>query len=197
MKNGNVNVVICPPCGESTAKSGVRGAYKATSLISPSIGPADHFLRKGGRKGFTLIELLVVVLIIGILAAVAVPQYQKAVDRADVARVLSFLHAVYQAQKVYYLENGSYASSQEKLSLAITCPQKWNCKISQSKAEAEHKGAPSISINMYYVDYIQNNINGEGKMFCVSSAQDPRGLALCKFMGPLFTDGAYPRYFIE
>ena len=63
------------------------------------------------QKAFTLIELLVVVLIIGILAAVAVPQYQKAVIRTRFAALKPMTHALAAAQERYYLANGSYAAN--------------------------------------------------------------------------------------
>ena len=121
MKNEKevMDVVICPPCGESTATSGVRGAYKATSLMSPSIGPADHFLRKGGRNGFTLIELLVVVLIIGILAAVAVPQYQVAVAKSRAAQLFVRMDALDKAVRLYELANGKWPTDVQTLDLGI------------------------------------------------------------------------------
>ncbi len=62
--------------------------------------------KKNTRRGFTLIELLVVVLIIGILAAVAVPQYQKAVEKSRLAEPLSFGNSFQKAVSVYLLENG-------------------------------------------------------------------------------------------
>jgi len=91
-----------------------RQAWKTLKPCGPLVQGDDTNL-----MGFTLIELLVVVLIIGILAAVAVPQYQKSVEKSKATQAITLLKSVYQAADAYYLANGTWPTSFDVLDVDI------------------------------------------------------------------------------
>ena len=74
---------------------------------------------KKTNKAFTLIELLVVVLIIGILASIAVPQYKAAVDKTRLSRILPVIKDIHMAQQVYQLSTGHYAEDFSQLDILL------------------------------------------------------------------------------
>lgn len=68
-------------------------------------------VKKINNKGFTLIELLVVVAIVGILAAIAIPQFQRYRERAFDARAQSDLRNLMTAQEAHFVDNEQYATT--------------------------------------------------------------------------------------
>lgn len=72
------------------------------------------------RKGFTLIELLIVVVIIGILAAIAIPKFEFTKGKANVSAIKSDLRNLMSAQEAYYYDYQVYASSISQLSMNPT-----------------------------------------------------------------------------
>ncbi len=70
-------------------------------------------------KGFTLIEMLVVVLIIGILAGIALPQYQRAVDKTRYSTMMNIAKALAEANERYYMVHDVYSTTYNDLDIDI------------------------------------------------------------------------------
>ena len=74
--------------------------------------------RRSRQSGFTLIELLIVVVIIGVLAAIAIPKFQNTKGKAYAGSIKSDLRNVATAQEAYFYEHSTYAANTAQLNLS-------------------------------------------------------------------------------
>lgn len=98
------------------------------------------------QTGFTLIELLVVVLIIGLLAAVALPQYQRAVEKSRATQAITLVKSVAQALETYYLANGSYPTQLDQLDISFPAGWTGTSKIYNNSLDSRSNGEWTIEI---------------------------------------------------
>ncbi len=104
---------------EHFAACNARGAQPFQNTTRFPLTTCGNDVARGYLRGFTLIELLVVVLVIGILSAIALPQYQKAVARARFATVKATARTLADVENLYYLDNGEFTFDVQNLAVQL------------------------------------------------------------------------------
>ncbi len=154
------------------------------------------------KQAFTLIELLVVVLIIGILSAVALPQYQKAVEKTRASEAMVMLRAIADANKRYQMVNGSYSTLLENLDIVIPGTEagdvfsrrdtkyfRYDCKSGSTKSHiALAQRLPSETKYALAIDW-------DEKWWCKGYSAD--GVKTCKALGATDATTIYALYEIK
>ena len=104
---------------EHFAACNARGAQPFQNTTRFPLTTCGNDVARGYLRGFTLIELLVVVLVIGILSAISLPQYQKAVARARFATVKATARTLADVENLYYLDNGEFTFDVQNLAVQL------------------------------------------------------------------------------
>ena len=147
--------------------------------------------RKADFGGFTLIELLVVVLIIGILAAIALPQYTKAVTKSRAAEAVVTMRSLSAAVEEYMMANGTFPTSFDQLSVVpnnisasssvwfSTKYFRYTLYISRERLQADNL---TQDWGIIFYPYSQEiGVPGK-KLYCSTNQGYTKGKELCKFL---------------
>ena len=121
----------------------------------------QHMLnKKNGEKGFTLIELLVVIIIIGILAAIALPSFLNQTSKAKQSEAKTYVATINKTQQAYFTEKGTFAPGLTFLSLGTpAATDNYSYAVASTTTIATVVGASTLKPNLKaYVGRISTGV---------------------------------------
>ncbi len=133
------------------------------------------------QKAFTLMELLIVVLIVGILSAIALPQYNKAVLKSRYTALILIAKGVWEGNEVYYMEHGEYATELDELVVKgqKEYPDGTQVKLGD-EAEYAYVKVSNPLVNNNYIAYQTHSENYPGDIHCEAKTGDAKAQQLCQ-----------------
>jgi prepilin-type N-terminal cleavage/methylation domain-containing protein len=124
------------------------------------------------RKGFTLIELLIVVVIIGILAAIAIPKFANTKSKAYVTAMKSDLRNLVTAEEAFFSDSSRYAGQTSSLkyqnSTGVTTPVittgagYWTATVSHTQLPTS-----TCAVGINTTNPLPNVVAAEGEPVCI------------------------------
>ena len=159
------------------------------------------------NAGFTLIELLVVVLIIGILAAVALPQYQVAVAKSRLSALIPTVKSLSASLEMYYLANGSYPPNGNNIGLDVDLPA--DCSATDTTMDVTCSNGVIFDLMNYdtatilggnkkvklaYVLWLDHS-SRPGLQQCLAVSSNATANKVCKSLGGVVSQGQNTTFF--
>ncbi len=138
----------------------------------------DDFLVK--HRGFTLIELLIAVLIIGVLAAIAVSAYQKAVLKSRFSSIIPPTKTIADAQEFYYMNNGSYTTDVEALEVTLKNNEDLTIQLSEKDKYKYVMGSHNKADKNHYIVYQKHSPKFADNIHCEAAKDDAKANWLCE-----------------
>ena len=146
--------------------------------------------RNSNKLGFTLLELLVVVLIIGILAGIALPQYKMAVAKSEINSLLLTAKSVEESEEFHYLQHGQYTREWDNISVNVPGERKkyyeylmvfpsGSIALEDICVSVRHKSVEGVGIYFFY-KHISHPFHG--KQACYAKMNNNFANRICQVL---------------